>query len=40
MAAFFLEIEWAINECAHKRRYGTTEGRREEPADILPERRA
>lgn len=40
MASFFLEIEWAINECAHKRRFGTTEGRREEPADILPERRA
>ena len=39
MAAFFLEIEWAINECAHKRRYGTTEGRGAEPAEILPERR-
>ena len=42
MAAFFLDIEWHINECAHRARYGAPGARERgsEPGDILPERRA
>jgi len=42
MAAFFLDIEWHINECAHRARYGAAAKRERgvEPGDILPQRRA